>query len=325
MKIFSFKFILFFLFLTNAIYAKDIPISFDFSAGTSLILGSGFEYVFWKNGAVKSRLNWPLLPAGAFSIKTDIMIDNGIHASFFSSFTIPSYSGTMKDQDYANEYRPDMLTHFSAHNSFLKKGLDLGFNLGWMKPLISDEDYQNKKFKVNMEPSLGVRYIVNSWDAVDGYIQYPDDSLSPVLPDTPIIRVEGLGIRYTQKFLLTSIGIFFKFELPKKWNLNLFTQISPEVIGTGEDFHYNRDLKFLDVFEKHEVSFYLYFSAEKRLSNIFFLFSSIDYTAIIANHGETYTYFLESGILKSGTPMGGSGASLHSFRLNLGFKFHFGK
>ena len=299
---------------------------FNFSISPSLIVGSGFEYAF-KIDSLKSKLDWPLLPAGGITANAELSLKKGLYFSFFSSFIIPAYSGQMFDYDYLNYSDPLMLTKFSEHKSYIRQGTDLSFSLAWVRPLVVYKTSTNKKIKIHCGPSLSVRYILNAWEAVDGYVKYPPDTEppSPVLPDTPIIPMTGVGVSYKQIFISPSIGVLFRFELPRDWKIDLSTQLCPSVIGFAEDFHYKREdggLKFVDVFKKKNLSFYLYLSAEKRLSKHFSFFSSVDYISITAYHGKLFTYYLKSGILKSSSSTGSVGAALYSTRINLGFTFH---
>lgn len=303
--------------------------SFNFSISPSLIVGSGFEYAF-KIDSLKSKLDWPLLPAGGITANAELSLKKGLYFSFFSSFIIPTYSGQMFDYDYLNYSDPSMLTKFSEHKSYIRQGTDLSFSLAWLRPLVVYKTSTNKKIKIHCGPSLSVRYILNAWDAVDGYTKYPPDTNppSPVLPDTPTISVAGLGISYKQTFILPNIGVLFRFELPREWKIDLSTQLCPSAIGLAEDFHYKKEhggLKFVDVFKKKNLSFYLYLSAEKRLSKHFSFFSSIDYTSITAYHGKLFTYYLESGLLKSSSSTGSVGAALYQARINLGIKIRISK
>ena len=317
-----------FLFISaHSISSEEGKTSFSFSVSPSLIAGSGFEYVFSTDSHIRSKLDWPLLPAGGLTADTEFKLKNGLYFSFISSFIIPTYSGQIFDYDYLNPYDSSMLTHFSEHKAYVKKGLDLNLNIGFMKLLVEYKTSSNKKIRVSCAPSIGIRYILNAWDAVDGYTKYPPDTNppSPVLPDTPTISVAGLGISYKQSFILPSVGVLFRFELPREWKIDLSTQLCPSAIGFAEDFHYKREdggLKFVDVFKKKNLSFYLYLSAEKRLSKYFSFFSSIDYTSITAYHGKLFAYYLKSGILKSSSSTGSVGAALYSTRINLGFIFH---
>ncbi|XTB06589.1 omptin family outer membrane protease [Treponema denticola] len=320
--------ILIFLFLSaHSISSEEGKTLFSFSVSPSLIAGSGFEYVFSTDSHIRSKLDWPLLPAGGLTADTEFKLKNGLYFSFISSFIIPAYSGQIFDYDYLNPYDSSMLTHFSEHKAYVKKGLDLNLNIGFMKLLVEYKTSSNKKIRVSCAPSIGIRYILNAWDAMDGYTKYPPDTNppSPVLPDTPTISVAGLGISYKQSFILPSVGVLFRFELPRDWKIDLSTQLCPSVIGFAEDFHYKREddgLKFVDVFKKKNLSFYLYLSAEKRLSKHFSFFSSVDYISITAYHGKLFTYYLKSGILKSSSSTGSVGAALYSTRINLGFIFH---
>nr|WP_303932564.1 omptin family outer membrane protease [Treponema denticola] len=320
------RIIIFFIFFITAHVAssEEGENSFNFSISPSLIVGSGFEYAF-KIDSLKSKLDWPLLPAGGITANAELSLKKGLYFSFFSSFIIPAYSGQMFDYDYLNYSDPLMLTKFSEHKSYIRQGTDLSFSLAWVRPLVVYKTSTNKKIKIHCGPSLSVRYILNAWDAVDGYTKYPPDTNppSPVLPDTPTISVAGLGIRYKQSFILPSVGVLFRFELPREWKIDLSTQLCPSVIGFAEDFHYKREdggLKFVDVFKKKNLSFYLYLSAEKKLSKYFSFFSSVDYTSITAYHGKLFTYYLESGLLKSSSSTGSVGAALYHARINLGIK-----
>ena len=323
--------ILIFLFISaHSISSEEGKTLFSFSVSPSLIAGSGFEYVFSTDSHIRSKLDWPLLPAGGLTADTEFKLKNGLYFSFISSFIIPAYSGQIFDYDYLNPYDSSMLTHFSEHKAYVKKGLDLNLNIGFMKLLVEYKTSSNKKIRVSCAPSIGIRYILNAWDAVDGYTKYPPDTNppSPVLPDTPTISVAGLGISYKQSFILPSVGVLFRFELPREWKIDLSTQLCPSVIGFAEDFHYKREyggLKFVDVFEKKNLSFYLYLSAEKKLSKYFSFFSSLDYTSITAYHGKLFTYYLESGLLKSSSSAGSVGAALYQARINLGIKIRISK
>lgn len=320
--------ILIFLFLSaHSISSEEGKTLFSFSVSPSLIAGSGFEYVFSTDSHIRSKLDWPLLPAGGLTADTEFKLKNGLYFSFISSFIIPAYSGQIFDYDYLNPYDSSMLTHFSEHKAYVKKGLDLNLNIGFMKLLVEYKTPSDKKIRISCAPSIGIRYILNAWDAVDGYTKYPPDTNppSPVLPDTPTISVAGLGISYKQSFILPSVGVLFRFELPREWKIDLSTQLCPSAIGFAEDFHYKREdggLKFVDVFTKKNLSFYLYLSAEKRLSKHFSFFSSIDYTSITAYNGKLFAYYLKSGILNSSSSTGSVGSALYSTRINLGFIFH---
>ena len=322
-------FLIFFI-TAHAASSEEGETYFNFSISPFLIVGSGFEYAFRTDSFIKSKLDWPLLPVGGFTANAELSLKKGLYFSFFSSFIIPTYSGQMFDYDYLNYSDPSMLTKFSEHKSYIRQGMDLSFNLGFIKPLIVYKTSTNKKIKIHCGPSLSVRYILNAWDAVDGYTKYPPDTNppSPVLPDTPIIPMTGVGASYKQIFISPSIGVIFRFELPKDWKIDLSTQLCPSAIGLAEDFHYKKEhggLKFVDVFKKKNLSFYLYLSAEKRLSKHFSFFSSIDYTSITAYHGKLFTYYLESGLLKSISSTGSVGAALYQARVNLGIKIRISK
>lgn len=328
MRLFFRRIIIFLVFFIggSAIISEEKENFFNFSASSGLIVGSGFEYVL-EYDVTKSRLVWPLLPAGSFTAFSEFKLKKGFHFSFFSSFTFPSYSGHMFDYDYLNSYSPSMLTKFSEHKAYIKTGLDLSLTLGWRNPLIQYRIPPDKTIKISCEPSLGIRYILNSWDAVDGYTKYPPltNPPSPVLPETPIVPMNGVGISYKQIFILPSIGIGFNFELPKDWKIYLSTQIGPNAIGFSEDLHYLREnggLKFVDVFKKRNISFYLYLSAEKKLSKYFSFFSSVDYTSITAYNGKSFVYSLKSGLLNKVSPTGAAGAALYYARINLGITLH---
>lgn len=309
-----------------ALMAEEEQTAFHLSTSPGIIIGSGFEYVL-KYGLTKSRLDWPLLPVGSITANTEFKLKNGFYISFFSSFMIPAYSGQMFDRDYLNPSSPYMLTKFSEHKSYIKQGVDLGFNLGWIKSLVSYTTSANKKLKIYCGPSLNVRYILNSWDAVDGYVKYPPETNppSPVLPDTPTIPMTGVGVSYKQSFILPGIGILFMFELPRYWKIDLAMHLCPNALGVAEDFHYMREnggLRFVDTFENKNVSFYLYLSAKKRLSKYFSFMSSVDFTSITAYNGKTFVYFLKSGLLKEEASTGSAGAALHYSRINFGIMLH---
>ena len=251
--------ILIFLFISaHSISSEEGKTLFSFSVSPSLIAGSGFEYVFSTDSHIRSKLDWPLLPAGGLTADTEFKLKNGLYFSFISSFIIPAYSGQIFDYDYLNPYDSSMLTHFSEHKAYVKKGLDLNLNIGFMKLLVEYKTPSDKKIRVSCAPSIGIRYILNAWDAMDGYTKYPPDTNppSPVLPDTPTIPVAGLGISYKQSFILPSVGVLFRFELPREWKIDLSTQLCPSAIGLAEDFHYKREdggLKFVDVFKKKNL------------------------------------------------------------------------
>lgn len=321
-------FLIFFI-TAHAASSEEGEHYFNFSISPSLIVGSGFEYAF-KIDSLKSKLDWPLLPAGGITANAELSLKKGLYFSFFSSFIIPAYSGQIFDYDYLNYSDLSMLTKFSEHKSYIRQGTDLSFSLAWVRPLVVYKTSTNKKIKIHCGPSLSVRYILNVWEAVDGYTKYPPDTNppSPVLPDTPTIPVAGLGIRYKQSFIMPSVGVLFRFELPRDWKIDLSTQLCPSVIGFAEDFHYKKadgGLKFVDVFKKKNLSFYLYLSAEKKLSKYFSFFSSLDYTSITAYHGKLFTYYLESGLLKSSSSTGSVGAALYQARVNLGIKIRISK
>ena len=322
-------FLIFFI-TAHAASSEEGETYFNFSISPSLIVGSGFEYAFRIDSFIKSKLDWPLLPSGGITTNAELSLKKGLYFSFFSSFIIPAYSGQMFDYDYLNYSDPSMLTKFSEHKSYIRQGMDLSFTLAWVRPLVVYKTSTNKKIKIHCGPSLSVRYILNEWDAVDGYVKYPPDTEppSPVLPDTPIIPMTGVGASYKQIFISPSIGVIFRFELPRDWKIDLSTQLCPNVIGFAEDFHYKREdggLKFVDVFKKKNLSFYLYLSAEKKLSKYFSFFSSLDYTSITAYHGKLFTYYLESGLLKSSSSTGSVGAALYQARVNLGIKIRISK
>lgn len=326
MKLFN-KLVLIFFILAQTISSEEEKHSFSFSASPSLIAGSGFEYVFRSDSRIKSKLDWPLLPAGGLTVNSELKFNTGFYISFVSSFIIPSYSGRMFDYDYLNPDDSSMLTHFSEHKTYIKNGLDLSLNIGLIKPLIIYQKYSNEELKIYCSPSIGIRYIFNLWDALDGYFKYPNDTAAytPVLPDTPIVPIEGIVIRYKQSFVLPGIGLLFRFELPRYWKIDLSTQLCPNAVGFAEDFHYGREsggLKFVDVFKKKNLSFYLYISAEKRFSKSFSFFVSGDYTSITAYNGKTSIYLMKTGLLDDVSATGTAGSALHCTRINLGLIFH---
>lgn len=329
MKYLFFKvLILLFFFNPSSLFGDDKLYSFDIGLSPGLVLGSGYEYVFGDDQRTVSRLDWPMLPAASSVLSSDFNLKNGLHVSFISSFIIPSYSGSMFDYDYLNDYNPDMLTHFSEHDGYIKYGFDINVSVGWMGLLMDFILKSGEKCKIFVEPIIGFRYFTQAWNAVDGYIKYPPktDPPGPVLPDTPIVPIKGIGISYKQSFTLPGIGLRFKLRFPKKWEMDLFTQISPNAFGYAEDIHYKRSLKFKDIFNIKGFSFYLYISSEKRFSKYFSFFSSIDYISIVSYNGKTFQYQVSTS---GGSDMflytyhtGSAGSVVHLARLNLGLIFH---
>ncbi|WP_024467091.1 omptin family outer membrane protease [Treponema pedis] len=317
----------------NGIYTEDIqadpeilkksPISFAIGIAPKLEIGSGFEYVFKNYNEVLSKLIWPLLPASGFQATTEIYIGNGFHTVFNAVFSIPHSTGKMRDYDFLNHTKKDVLTHFSMHKCILEQGKELGFTVGWIMPLA--EYFQNgNKIKIYAEPCIGLRYYSHTWLAFDGYLQYSNAN-SELTPETPKVLWKGNAAQYRQDLVLPNIGILFKFDLPKKWQIKTAVQVCPQVLGLCEDNHFGRNIVFYDIFHKKGFSLHINFFAEKKLNNVLGVFFSTDCSAITSYNGISIARKSSNKNILSASQEGSSGTAFYTAVFSVGMMIRLGE
>ena len=311
-------------------YTGNKPVSektlFSFGVGFApkIQIGTGVEYVFQDYDYVLSKLVWPLLPSAGFQAYAELYSKSGFHAVFTASFSLQHMTGKTADYDFTNNADKKMLTKFSLHHCMLEYGRQYCFSAGWIMPLI-EYFRSGEKIKIYAEPCIGVRYYAHMWTAADGYLQYSGSDTESVFPDTPKINFKGKAAQYTQTLILPNIGILFKFDLPKKWNIKTAVQLCPQTVGLCEDIHFGRDIIFYDIFNLKGFSFHLDFFAEKKLNTVLSAFFSIDCGTAVSYNGMTFVRSTLTKRIISIAHEEASGTALYTADLSLGFLLRFGR
>ncbi len=318
------KLIILFL-LSLSIYSfADDKFSFEFSLMNTLQIGQAYEYVFTEaynsnnKYRVLSRLDWPILPAFAYNIKTDIITKHGFHISAGGIISLPSNTGSMIDMDYENNANENNMTKFSKHKCILKEAYEANLQLGWIKQLRNRKE--GKNYNIYLEPCVGLRFFYHKWLAKDGYLQYALHN-QIVTPDTKTINIQGKASEYSQKIYLPNIGLATKIILGNTWKLKSLIQVCPEVLANCIDNHFERGIIFHDVFILKGFSFHFNSYFEKQISSLFNIFFGVDYSLIKSFNG--YTIMYENERITDISPTYSSGTSLYISNYSLGVSFNY--
>lgn len=297
---------------------KKKPTFFSIGLGVTAKLqaGAGYEYVFNRSGSVLSRLEWQTLPAQAFGLNTELYCAGGWHLFFSADFFLPLHSGRMTDKDFMGA----ILTQFSEHKNYLKSGMQYNLTLGILRPLT---EKRPNRVTISAEPLIGVMYFFHRWDAADGYTQYAYNT--EVTEATPKTVWHGKAASYTQKILLPTVGILFKFDLPKQWEIKTAFQICPQVLAAAEDLHYGKNTAFYDEFSKKGFSLHFNLYAEKKLTDVLHFFAAAGYTTAVSYNGKTTAYNMQTGEAESASGYGAAGTALHIGNIGAGLIFRIGR
>lgn len=290
--------------------------SISFALSPTIRAGKGFEYVFVGKSDTLSRLEWQLLPAFGFSASADINVLSQLHASINSSFFLPLKVGKMYDLDFENERNRNILTKFSEHENYLKQSFNFYASLGWTMPLV-EYMLKGKKYKIMIEPTIGLYYYTTTWTARNGYAKYSTSKKSIYIYADEHHTFNGEVAQYTQKFLLPNIGLLFKYKLPKYWTITTSIQLCPQVIALCKDTHSVSQVDYYDIFRKKGFSLHFDLYTEKKFANNFGLFFSSNSSMILSYSGYTIAIdYKKKKVNKS--VIGTSGTALYAFDFNFG-------
>lgn len=289
------------------------------------------EYVL-QSGFTLSELRWPLTPSLSYTISCGLYFPKGIHIGGNITLMQRMPTGTMVDKDFedVNKHPPRFgLTNFSEHNCSIINGIRGTVKIGMQLPIPQTAALKKASISLLVEPMLSLHYSAISWYAYDGYLQYAKENKSgyhePWSADIPKSPVFGSVISYSQQLIIPAIGFGLEASFPYRLHLSSDLHATADVIASGEDLHYFRNIRFVDMMTGGWAVYGDIRFTWQCLPH-FALFFNLFYEHCITMEGATLTY---SGINSSNpsayAPPGASGTALRGCTFSSGFAFTLGR
>jgi len=338
------KSIALFVFLVIIFFSAAFPVhgeinlfnqsyTFTLSGGMGFLYGTSHEIVYLdsKSKDYISELQWNIKPLFYMGLTLDFGPKNpqekwGLFSSLGIKTALPMETGVMEDRDWLYPCTvPGALTHFSSHENHTKAAFLLNLDSGFSLPV----------WKLVLKFYLNLDYMYYKWEGRNGYIQYGDNVnkgtlFNPIDPNDPNtwfipwspgftkIPISGLGITYTQHWILFTTGTGTELYLDRFiFSIAFFIGL-PICIAVDE--HHMRDPPFrttailtpgfvikpkigvcFPITEHFETGFY------------------VSYLYIGKNRGDTKSEESGSSVIYKNT----EGASFKALEANLIFKYNF--
>lgn len=212
----------------------DLKFRWEITPGAGMYSGIVNEKVFTEKDELLSRLDWidyavPVIGCGFY----------GSWLNFFGkadfSLAVPYKWGKMEDRDWLDimgNYNPLTLdaTHFSTHDSYLNKNMNLSAVLG----------YRMSVKKVDVSPFLGYRMRNVEWTARDGVYQYDTEYYSDY-HNAKEESFSGNIINFEQGYDIVFMGVDVKYNF-SDWSAGVDFSFCPYLMESSRDSHYLPDL-----------------------------------------------------------------------------------
>jgi outer membrane protease len=203
------------------------------------MLGWVKEFVYSGTYTV-SELDWPLLPAYYAGMNLTLGETKGFLSSIELDVGLPTQTGTMTDSDYLNG--DGVKTHFSQSDGDLESALTVSSQAGWGIPFqLTDVGTGS------VEPFVAFEYMRFEWSAQNGYLQYPPESnppYTPWSPSTPQVQIYGIGIVYTQNYVIPEAGVKACLPILEGLTVTASFTVSPYLWCWDTDSHILRQEDF---------------------------------------------------------------------------------
>lgn len=218
--------------------------AFFLSAGIGAFYGTAYEIVYKYSGKNEylSELQWNIKPLLYMGITFNYGLkepseNRGYFAGVGLKTGIPMQTGIIEDRDWMLSSKD--LTHFSSHENHTKAAILVNISTGYSLPL----------WKLVLKFYLNFDFIYFKWEARNGYTQYGPNGSEPFIPWDPSFPKEpliGLGITYSQYWIIFNTGIGAEFPIGRLFTLSANIFIGPANC-TGIDEHHKRSLIFTDI------------------------------------------------------------------------------
>ena len=193
---------------------------------TGYMYGSITESAY-ENGKRISKLDWDIknlfFAGGGIGFKLFDFID----ISLDIRQSLNEKAGSIKDSDY--DLTTGTRTRYSRHSCHLKRALIINPAAGIIfQPLES----------LNLMPFIDLHYMNYSFEARDGYLEYPPGSVKN--------NVYGTGIIFSQRYLFPAAGIGVQYKINSKISIGIQYEMSPFLQCESRDSHIRRGKDFYD-------------------------------------------------------------------------------
>lgn len=204
-----------------------------------ILNGVAKEYVY-EEEKVLSELIWNFNSLRYTGISFDLNITQLFFLAIEFQTIIPVYmqTGSITDEDFLNT--GSETTHFSSHDLYTKNAINIHLTTG--RPF-------HPRYNTVIAPFVEISYLNYGWSAENGYIQYPAEINPPYTPwdeDQKKTPFSGVGIIYTQQFLIPAAGLSFRYDFFPFLSAKATVSFSPFVYCFTEDQHIARNITFTD-------------------------------------------------------------------------------
>ncbi len=264
-------------------------------------------------------------PVVSYTAQAEMLLFNILHFQTIAELVQPMPSGSMIDIDFKNIPRNSNLTHLSKHSCNLKEGSRITAAIGIPSLLPQTSKMEKKGISMSLEPMIGLHYSNLQWEAVNGYNQYgnknPDGSYTEWNEHIEKKAIHGTVVSYRQALLVPTLGIGVGITLPHRLTIFSDVHISPQVISTCEDTHYDRNITFIDR-TNHGWAVYSKTQVLWQLAHFFGLVSSFRYEKALGWNGST---IIEKKNKAPERLRSKAGTELEACTFSIGFAFIFGR
>jgi outer membrane protease len=295
---------------------KDYTVSMSPLFG--LFYGQSWEIVYDKPGQNKqlSRLDWDMEPlfylGGRLALSPSQPIEQwGLFFTLDMKFGVPGKTGNMEDRDWL-ALNHGNITHFSSHDNYTQKMIDLGLRGGASFPFL-----EKAALKIYGE----LLYTRFSFSARNGSGQYAEKIGERIYGSSLSTHTSFTGdvINYVQNWFVFSPGLSLFYPFHRFFSAELGCAVSPVVFSAAEDQHFrtkveSRDYMRWGLFLEPGASFY--FTPLKK----FFLSLDFSYRFITGVKGKSFEGTLGTGNHAPAYYKVGAGLSLFDISMGAGIR-----
>ena len=288
---------------------------FSLSGGIGFFSGTSYEivYKYADENEYLSELQWNIKPLFYMGIALNYDLkepaeERGFLLGIGLKAGIPMQTGSIKDRDWL--LFSEDLTHYSSHENHTKAAVLLNVSTGYSLPV----------WKMVLKFYLNFDFMYFKWEARNGYIQYGPNKSTPYIPwdaSFPKEPSSGLGITYTQHWVLFSAGIGADFPMGR-FTFFSYVSIGPAICIAVDDHHKTLppvtfiDTVYKGLYVKPKLGAYI--SCNSR----FDIGMSVMYTYISETRGNTIQ---KNNGYTSGNISNTAGAAFKAFEGNLSVKY----
>jgi len=296
-------------FNTSIAHSNDVQTSFSSAIGYSWFHAN--ELVYDSAGGRISELNWDS-HALTFNANSDISLSNGWWINLDGTTALKDNS-YMIDYDWLYPYAPTYAAEDWSHRSIhpdTKLDHHTNLSISLAKNILNRG---NNSYAVE----AGYKYTNTKWTAYGGDITY---SVGGFRNYSTTDSSDIAGISYEQWFNTAFLGASSKTVIGN-FSFKLGVRAGATINAKDEDYHYLRDLKFVDEFGS--VPFLgLNSNVTYKANNHFSIFGGLDLEHYLRAKGDTTTYSISTGNQLTGVLEDSVGIDFSSINLKLGMKLN---